>query len=134
LASYVTGIPVNITSREVTMWGRHSWRRAGFLAGLRFFGRTAQYYRVAFCERRLPHWHPTGKDLFITWRLHGTLPPNRFVPPDGLTSGQTFAWIDRYLDTAAFGPSWLRTPEIARSVAGALQHTQDELRRYVLHA
>jgi putative transposase len=116
------------------MWGRHSWRRAGFQAGLRFFGHTAHYYRVAFYERRLPHWHPTGRDLFITWRLYGTLPPNRFVPPEGLTSGQAFASIDRYLDRAAYGPSCLRTPEIAQSVASALHHTQDELRRYVLHA
>ena len=89
---------------------------------------------VAFYERRLPHWHPTGRDLFITWRLYGTLPPSRFVPPEGLTSGQAFASIDRYLDSATYGPSWLRTPEIAQSVAAALRHTQDELRRYVLHA
>ena len=116
------------------MWGRHSWRRAGFQAGLRFFGRAPHYDGVAFYERRLPHWHPTGKDIFITWRLHGTLPRNRFIPPGGLTSGHAFAWIDRYLDTAAHGPSWLRTPEIAQSVASALEHAQDELRRYVLYA
>jgi len=116
------------------MWGRHSWRRAGFQAGLRFSGRTRHYHRMAFYERRLPHWHPPGKDVFVTWRLHGTLPRNRFIPPGGFSSGQAFAWIDRYLDSAAYGPSWLRTPEIAKSVASAIGYAQDELRRYVLHA
>jgi hypothetical protein len=55
---------------------------------------------MEFYERRLPHWHPTGKDIFLTWRLYGTLPPNRF-PPDGPSSGQAFAWVDRYLDNGA---------------------------------
>jgi hypothetical protein len=81
-------------------------------------------YRVAFYERRLLHSHPEGRDIFIRWRLYGTLPPNRFVPPDGLTSGQAFAWIDRYLDSAADSPSWLRTPGMAQGIANALQHAQ----------
>jgi hypothetical protein len=25
---------------------------------------------MSFRERRLRHWHPEGKDLFLTWRLH----------------------------------------------------------------
>jgi len=45
---------------------------------------------MEFYDRRLPLWHPTGKDILLTWRLHGTLPPNRFTPPDGLTTGQAF--------------------------------------------
>jgi hypothetical protein len=65
-------------------------------------------FSVAFYERRPPHWQPRGKDIFLTWRLKGTLPSNRFVPPDGLDSGEAFAWIDRYLDKALYGPSWLR--------------------------
>lgn len=45
---------------------------------------------------RLPHWAPAGKDLFLTWRLHGSLPPYRYVPPTGLSSGQAFVCIDRF--------------------------------------
>jgi REP element-mobilizing transposase RayT len=89
---------------------------------------------VAFYERRLPHWQPVGKDIFLTWRLEGTLPSNRFVPPDGLDSGEAFAWIDRYLDKAQYGPSWLRRPELADIVVKALHHAQDNLNRFVLHA
>ena len=85
-------------------------------------------------EHRLPHLHPEGKDLFITWRLHESLPPNRYVPPDGLTSGQAFVWIDRYLDQARTGPTWLSRPEIAKIVDDALHHGQDTLNRYLLHA
>src|ERR1700691_1019051 len=89
---------------------------------------------MEFYERRLPHWHPTGKDIFLTWRLHGTLPPNRFVPPEGLTTGEAFAWVDRYLANAAYGPSWLRKPEIARRIVSSLQYAQHALRLYTLHA
>jgi putative transposase len=88
---------------------------------------------MEFYQRSLPHWHPEGKDIFITWRLHGTLPPNRFIPPDGLNSGQAFAWIDRYLDRAEHGPSWLRRPEVAKIVVNTLRYGQDELRHYSLH-
>lgn len=87
-----------------------------------------------YYERRLPHWHPEGKDLFITWRLEGTLPKNRYVPPDGLTSGEAFAWIDKFLDKAVYGPSWLRRPEIAKMIVDALHYRESQLRQYVLHA
>ena len=32
-------------------------------------------------HRRLPHWQPQGKTLFVTWRLHGTIPPHHYVLP-----------------------------------------------------
>ena len=89
---------------------------------------------MAYYERRLPHWHPEGKDIFLTWRLEGTIPKNRFVPPEGLTTGQAFAWIDRLLDEAQYGPSWLRRPDIADCVVKALMHGEDELKLFVLHA
>jgi putative transposase len=89
---------------------------------------------VAYYERRLPHWLPRGKDIFLTWRLHGSLPKNRFVLPSGLTSGQAFACIDRLLDRASYGPSWLRRPEVARCVADSLHYAAEDLRHYDLHA
>lgn len=27
-----------------------------------------------FYHRNLPHWHPAGRSIFLTWRLHGSLP------------------------------------------------------------
>src|SRR5260370_29510107 len=29
---------------------------------------------LGFYRRNLPHWHPDGKSIFITWRLYGSLP------------------------------------------------------------
>jgi putative transposase len=29
---------------------------------------------MTFYRRNLPHWHPEGKTIFITWRLYGSLP------------------------------------------------------------
>jgi putative transposase len=89
---------------------------------------------MAYYERRLPHWHPQGRDIFITWRLDGSLPNSRFIPPAGLTTGEAFACIDRLLDKATFGPSWLRRPEVARSVVDGLRYAAKHLRHYDLHA
>ncbi len=38
---------------------------------------------MTYYERNLPHWHPPGKDLFLTWRLYGSLPR----PKASLSSG-----------------------------------------------
>ena len=52
-------------------------------------------------ERRLPHWDTIGQPLFVTFRLHGTLPRSRVFPPDKLTtSGKAFVTMDRLLDRA----------------------------------
>jgi hypothetical protein len=80
---------------------------------------------MAYYERRLPHWHPKGRDVFLTWRLEGSLPKSRFIPPAGLTTGQAFGCIDRLLDQATFGPSWLRRPEIAQSLVDALRYAAE---------
>lgn len=66
----------------------------------------------AFYRRRLPHWHPTGKPLFLTWRLHGSLPAGRTFPGSG-----EFEAFDRLLDGMSSGPLYLRMPEIAEIVA-----------------
>jgi hypothetical protein len=29
---------------------------------------------MVYYERNLPHWHPDGKAIFLTWRLFGSLP------------------------------------------------------------
>ncbi len=56
----------------------------------------------------LPHAHPAGQALFLTWHLLGSLPRARFPPARALNAGQAFVWMDRYLDTTRTGPQYLR--------------------------
>jgi putative DNA methylase len=86
-------------------------------------------------ERRLPHWDTIEQPLFVTFRLHGSLPANRVFPPIGLVSaGRAFVAVDRLMDACANGPSFLRRPEIAKLMVAALRHGDCVLHRYKLHA
>jgi putative transposase len=71
--------------------------------------------------RRLPHIYPEGAWLFVTWHLHGSLPTARYPPPDKLSAGKAFVWMDRYLDTTRLGPMFLKRPELANLVVEALR-------------
>jgi type I restriction enzyme R subunit/putative DNA methylase len=42
--------------------------------------------------------------------------------------------MDRALDEASFGPSWLRREELAQTVVEALRYAADKLRYFDLHA
>ena len=84
-------------------------------------------------RRRLPHWHPETRGLFVTWQLHGSLPKHRYPPPGHLSAGKAFVWVDRYLDTARTGPMWLRRPEIADLVSIYIRRGAEE-RLYELYA
>jgi hypothetical protein len=56
-------------------------------------------------ERRLPHWDVVDQPLFVTFRLHGSLPRQRVFPPEVLAdSGQAFVAMDRLLDRGTTGP------------------------------
>lgn len=74
---------------------------------------------MSYYERNLPHWQPEGKHLFVTWRLHGSLPLNVL---QGLRDeneperGKAFLRFDSVLDRAAFGPHWLCDERIAAIV------------------
>ena|SRR5437867_9158026 len=85
---------------------------------------------MEFYRRRLPHWQPSGKNLFLTWHLDGSLPRIRFPPPGALSSGQAFVWLDRYLDEARCGPTWLEREEIASLVLDAIHYAANHLRYY----
>ncbi|HUI77084.1 MAG TPA: hypothetical protein VLY24_04190 [Bryobacteraceae bacterium] len=85
-------------------------------------------------ERRLPHWDVTGHPLFVTFRLHGSLPANRVFPPARITNGEAFVAMDRILDNARTGPLWLKQPEIAQMVVQALHDGEHRFHRYALHA
>ena len=90
---------------------------------------------MAYSERRLPHFSVVGVPLFVTFRLHGSLPRGRSIRPDILTSnGEAFAAMDRLLDTARSGPCALHRPEVARMVAAAIRAGDTGFQRYQLHA
>ena len=81
---------------------------------------TSTFYR-----RTLPHWHPPGQDIFLTWRLKGSLPTHGREISSTADSGKRFLDLDRVLDRAQAGPHWLHEPGIAACVFAALQKAQE---------
>jgi REP element-mobilizing transposase RayT len=79
---------------------------------------------MAFYQRHLPHWHPEGAALFVTWRLHGSLPRT----PCALDAA------GRKLDRGASGPHWLKDERVAPLVVRSLRFAQDRLGLYELRA
>jgi len=85
-------------------------------------------------ERRLPHWDSIGHMMFVTFRLRDSLPANRAFPPEKITGGKAFVLMDRMLDHARTGPVYLRQPEIAEMVVGAVHAGEVQFGRYELHS
>jgi REP element-mobilizing transposase RayT len=83
-------------------------------------------------QHRLPHRCAVGLPMFITFRLHGSLPASRHFPGGALTSGKAFLYMDRLLDGAQTGPTHLRIPAIAKIVNDAIHHYNEF--DYELHA
>jgi len=82
---------------------------------------------VSFYLRKLPHWSPEGAALFLTWRLEGSLPRHpAFLLALGATEGQRFSALDRELDMARVGPTWLANKAVALCVVETLRLAQDE--------
>lgn len=103
---------------------------------------------MAFYRRNLPHWHPEGKAIFITWRLYKSLPAalvrklrgptkNTATQPAGASPeefpGNKFLQLDSSLDSAKSGPVWLLDPEFADYAEYPILRGA-ELGRYELHA
>jgi REP element-mobilizing transposase RayT len=116
-------------------WRGHFGRRVGTHtdACAENYANRRHFYSVSFHRRRLPHWYPDGKALFLTWHLHGALPQGLYPPPGKLSSGQAFVWMDRYLDTTRKGPMFLRLDSVAQLVKNSLE-TGERLGHYRLHA
>ena len=85
-------------------------------------------------ERRLPHWDVVDEPLFVTFRLHDSLPANRVFPPERLTTGDAFVAMDRILDAARDGPLFLRQPDVANVVMQSILDGDRRLLRYQLHS
>jgi REP element-mobilizing transposase RayT len=83
-------------------------------------------------QRHLPHWYAVGQPLFITFRLHGSLPSGREFPPESITSGEAFLCMDRLLDGARIGPTHLAMPAVAQIVVDSLRYCGEN--DYGLHA
>src|SRR5208283_4572357 len=116
---------------------------------------TEKGISMSFYRRNLPHWHPEGKAIFITWRLFGSLPKG-VAPGRGhwarksdtatpgcektdtgksacatKTAGREFRRMDAELDKGATGPLWLRDPIIADDVEDTI-FRGEELKQYEL--
>jgi REP element-mobilizing transposase RayT len=104
-----------------------------------------------FYRRRLPHWHPQGATIFVTWRPNGSLPAEaleRLAKEQRLLDKQParahesprdhalrhsvrlFAISDQLLISADRGPHWLRDERIAQLMVDALFY--HSLKLYVL--
>jgi REP element-mobilizing transposase RayT len=77
---------------------------------------------MTYYTRNLPHWHPDGKSIFLTWRLFGSLPSSVLKRLESLraTPGKQFVAADKFLDGATAGPRWLSDPKIAAFVKDAI--------------
>jgi putative transposase len=88
-----------------------------------------------FYRRHLPHWQKADSALFITWRLHGSLPrkvlSRCFREKD---VGKRFLFLDRELDKARYGPTWLKDARLSKIVADSLRYGAEQLRLYRLSA
>ena len=113
---------------------------------------------MTYYQRHLPHWHPEGKSLFVTWRLYGSLPAgvhfgsragilachsgapgtrqagmqSRQARMPVLRPGEAFLKADRELDRASIGPLWLKNPRVAQCVVDALLFGESQLNIYEL--
>src|ERR1700679_3321371 len=96
-------------------------------SSMRFPRRWGNHSSMTFYRRRLPHLYDAEHPVFLTWRLHGSLPPNRVFPSKALTSGEAFAAMYRLLDEAREGTFHLRQPEIADMVAEGIHYNADVL-------
>ena len=78
-----------------------------------------------YYERTLPHWQPPGRDLFLTWRLSGSLPAKIMASLRASKTkelGKRFREHDVELDRASSGPLWLNEPHIAAIVVAGLRN------------
>jgi REP element-mobilizing transposase RayT len=83
-------------------------------------------------RRRLPHLHPDGAYLFVTWRLFGSLP----VAPPAITyatPGHAFVAQDRALAQGR-GECWLSDSRVARRVVEIIRAGESQKRLYELQA
>jgi REP element-mobilizing transposase RayT len=88
-----------------------------------------------FYRRHLPHWQKADSALFITWRLQGSLPRRTLAASlQESNAGKRFLFLDRELDRASYGPTWLKDECLAKIVVDSLYHGTRQLQLYRLSA
>jgi putative transposase len=88
---------------------------------------------MAEYKRKMPHFQPEQRYLFVTWRLDSSLPRHvsyNLYP----TEGRALAAHDKALAADPNGPRWLEDPAIAGIVANAIRHGADGRGFYELDA
>ena len=83
-------------------------------------------------QRHLPHLHGMEQPLFVTFRLHGSLPPGQQFPKESMSSGKAFVRMDQLLDNHRSSSMYLQAPIIALCVVDAIR--QGGTNSYKLHA
>ena len=92
---------------------------------------------MSYYQRNLPHWHPEGRCIFLTWRLQGSLPIGFLRGlrlKTNIKSMEEFRVAERLLDRPTEGPLWLKDSRIADCVVETLVHCAFHLHRYDLHS
>ena len=89
--------------------------------------------RYDYDQTPAPHLNVVGEPQFITFRLRESLPPNRSFPASSISSGEAFLEMDRLLDEARCGATFLRQPALARVVLDSI-YRGAEIGHYQLHA
>ena len=88
-----------------------------------------------FYRRHLPHWQKADHALFITWRLFGSLPRRTIAASfKEKNLGKRFLLLDRELDRARYGPTWLKDARLAKIVVDSLRFGEEQLGLYRLSA
>jgi putative transposase len=101
---------------------------------MRTFPQPTHYFPVPIrTRRRLPHAYEIGTPVFVTWRLHGSLPEGRFFP-GGNIDGRSFLILDALLDQARSGPRHLARADIATAVVDAIRYREDKMQCCSIHA
>ena len=87
---------------------------------------------MTYYERNLPHWHPESRWIFVTWRLHGSLPAPLIVQLQRIKepANKRFARAELVLDQAGCGPVWLKDQRVARKVVECIHFGSATLHFY----
>lgn len=89
---------------------------------------------MTYYRRNLPHWHPESRWIFVTWRLHGSLPLAvlKHINEHEKLFRDRFARAEGYLDCARSGPCWLADSRVAQIVMNCVRHGDEPLGFYDL--
>ena len=87
---------------------------------------------MTYYNRHLPHWQPADAQLFVTWRLFGSVPKQLAVAKPEAEE-QPWVTADRQLALST-GPFYLRDVEVAAMTADALVFGEQDLKLYDLLA